>query len=340
MKRIYLTIDIECHDINKRNQYIDGKTKNGYYGLKHILDLARELKIPVNCFLDIPEVKEYGDCYIREIISLIEEYNQHVYLHLHPDYITGNHDKSFLWEYSKEEKIKIIDEGCRLYQHYTGHKVDYFRVGRYGADPQMYDALTTAVGNICDLSYCTRCSKMCHLEYSDVKTNNKAVNYKGHTILPNTRYIGLKLGNRSVFINFDASDSTYNEFTRLITGTRLNQLVFTMHSWNFIKKYYFLKKYVTLDSYEEKKFRKMIEFARKNGFEFCDLHDTPPLIEEQVEDEVIDMCRSFSDIPKMIANNFIRYRRIGRLNKKYFSIYASFYLLCFVLICIFLLRLF
>ena len=334
MRRIYLTIDIECHDIKKRNLYIDGSTQDGGCGLEHILKLAKGLNIPVNCFLDIPEAKVYGEKYIQDIISLIESYNQHVYLHLHPDYITGNHDKSFLWQYDRDSKKEIVEEGCNLYQKYTGHEVDYFRVGRYGADPEMYEALTETVGSVCDLSYCTNCNKMCHLQYDDVKTNNKVTSYKGHTIFPNTRYIGLKVGRRKVFINLDASDSTYNEFTRLIRTTKLNQLVFTMHSWNFIKKYFFLAHYLSLDKYEEKKFKKMVDFARKNGFEFCDLRNTPPCVQKQEDDEIIDLCKSYRDFPSMIMNNFTRYRRIGRLNKKYFLFYAACYLICLVILCI------
>ena len=61
MRRIYLTIDIECHDIKKRNLYIDGSTHDGSCGLEHILKLAKGLSIPVNCFLDIPEAKVYAD---------------------------------------------------------------------------------------------------------------------------------------------------------------------------------------------------------------------------------------------------------------------------------------
>lgn len=327
-KRIYLTIDIECHDIKKKNLYIDGNTKNGCCGLAHILALAEELEIPVNCFLDIPEVQAYGEAYIKEIIALIEKHHQHVYLHLHPNYITGQHEKSFLWQYQDEEKKRIVAEGCELYRRYVKHQVDYFRIGRYGADEGLYDALASATGDVCDLSYCTNCNKMCHLPYEEVRTHNKAVPYKGHIVLPNTRYIGLKTGKRDVCINLDTSDSTYNEFTRVLKATRLNQLVFTMHSWNFIRKYFFLNRFAALDRYEEKKFRKMILFAKEQGFQFCDLRTTPPRVSKEENDELIDLCAGVRDLPFMIMNNFTRYRRIGRLNMKYFSIYMAFYMLC------------
>ena len=34
-KRIYLTVDTECHDLGKVNQYIFGNTKKGIFGLDH-----------------------------------------------------------------------------------------------------------------------------------------------------------------------------------------------------------------------------------------------------------------------------------------------------------------
>ena len=44
MKKIYLTVDLECHDICRKNQYIDGKCKNGEYGLKKMLAGFARLK--------------------------------------------------------------------------------------------------------------------------------------------------------------------------------------------------------------------------------------------------------------------------------------------------------
>lgn len=326
-KRIYLTIDIECHDIDRRNQYIDGVYKNGNCGLKHILDLSKEYNVPVNCFLDIPEANVYGDKYIEEIINLIHSYGQNVYLHLHPDYISNDHNRTFLWQYSFEEKERILQSGFEQYEKLIGHKVEYFRVGRYGADKEMYQILNKMNYSICDLSYCASCPKMCHVDSNELNTYNGTTQYMNQMLLPNTRYLGLKFGKRRVFINFDASDTTYNEFKRILNCTNLKQLVLTMHSWNFIKKFYFLRNYVDLDRYEERKFIKMITYARKMGYEFVDLSSAPPQLDTVTNDKEINLCQGIFAKIQMIGNNFIRFYRIGRLNKKYFSVYLMFFII-------------
>lgn len=326
-KKIYLTIDIECHDLKRKNQYIDGKCGPNKYGLEYILELAKEYDVPVNCFLDIPEANEYGESYIEEIITLISKYNQHVYLHLHPDYVTGDHEKTFLWEYSDDEKRTILQKGFQMYEKHLGQKAAFFRVGRYGADVGMYRILDELGLHVFDLSYCSKCPKMCHVDEKDINVYNKVTKYYGNVILPNTRYLGLKIGKKRVYINLDTSDTTFDEYKRILGNTKLTQLVLTMHSWNFIKKYFFNDEYVALDKYAERKFRKMISYAKKRGYVFADLKDAPPMILQDEVDEIMDLCKRGLDFPKMLLNNFIRFKRIGRLNKKYFCVYLLFYLL-------------
>lgn len=333
-RRIYLTIDIECHDIKKRNLYIDGKYKKDACGLEYILKLAKENDIPVNCFLDIPEMNEYGKRYIEELIDLIHQYGQNIYLHLHPDYITKDKSRSFLWQYSYDEKKEILKSGFSLFHELLGHDVNCFRIGRYGADFEMYKAIDELGYSVTDLSYCSNCPKMCHVNKKEIGVDNKNTTYYNQLIVPNTRYLGLKLRKRKVYINFDASDTTLNEFKRIIDNTKLDQLVFTMHSWNFIKKYFFLQKFCTLNRIQEKKFLKMISYARENNFRFCDLTETPPEVNEEQVDENIDLCDSISNRIMMIINNFIRFGGIARLNKKYFIVYAAFFCLCLLIIAI------
>ena len=58
MKKVYLTVDTECHDIKKENIYVWGKKGDYEYGLKRIVDFA--------------EVKSYGSGFIHRIIDEIE----------------------------------------------------------------------------------------------------------------------------------------------------------------------------------------------------------------------------------------------------------------------------
>ncbi|SES79050.1 polysaccharide deacetylase family protein [[Clostridium] polysaccharolyticum] len=332
MKNIYITVDLECHDIVHRNQYIEGKYKNGVCGLEHILRLGKELNIPINFFFDMVEAKEYGEEYAKDIIELIHKYNQHVYLHLHPDYVSGDHEKSFFWQYNYQDKKEILQYGFDLFQRLLGHEPKAFRIGRYGADEEMYDAMKEMGISLVDLSYSSGSSKMCHLGRDTAKVDNAIIRFKGQTLFPNTRYRAIQFGRKSKLINLDTNDSTFNEYRRFLDKNELGQITLTMHSWNFIKKYFFSKNYVSLDKRAEKKFRKMISYGKKKGYVFSDFTENPPVVGKE-RDQVIDLCTGLSGKVQMLCNNFLRFQKIGRLNKKYFAVYAIFYILI-ILICI------
>lgn len=104
MNKIFLTVDTECHDIRKENQYIWGKKNGREYGIGRILELGKQYEIPVNFFVDFAEERRYGREYIQRIIDKIKQYNQPIFLHLHPNFISGDESRTFLWEYDKEEQ--------------------------------------------------------------------------------------------------------------------------------------------------------------------------------------------------------------------------------------------
>lgn len=333
MKKIFLTVDIECHDINRKNQYIEGKCKDGYAGLEYILTISREYHIPVNFFLDIPELNKYGKDFIIEIIDLIKKYNQPIFLHLHPKFISNQWNKDFLWFYSYGEKKDILKQGFELYKEYIGKDADCFRIGCYGADIEMYEALEELGISVMDLSYCYENPKMCHITYNEIRTKNKVIKKYNQIIFPNTRVLSFKFLGIKKYINVDASEMSLGEFIEFLDKTQLENISLTMHSWHFIDKYFFLKKYVGLNQLEVRKFKKMVEAAFKRGFEFGNLEldfDNKLNIDNKDEgDEVIDLTSSKL---KMLARNFVRYQKIGKLNKKYFAIYLCFYFSIVVLI--------
>jgi hypothetical protein len=330
MRKIYWTIDIECHDINKRNLYIDGNLKNGKNcGMEHILQLANKYNIPINCFLDIPEALVYGDDYIKGIINLIHKYNQKVYLHLHPDYITGDHERSFLWQYNYEEKKGILEKGFALYRKFLNKDTYAFRIGRYGADSDMYKTMRELGIRVVDLSYCYNKPRMCHIDYDEIGVKNKTGEYQNQIIRPNIRYCGFSLGKKKMSLGLDFNDTTTNEFRRIIDQTKLDTLVITMHSWNFIKKYFFLDNYISRSWSQERRFVKMVKYAKKHGFEFADLETTPP-DPSSTNDEYLNLCDSLVGKIMMIPNNFFRFYRIAALDRKYFLIYSLFFAICFI----------
>lgn len=330
MRHIYLTVDTECHDLQKANLYIYGKRRNEFWGIRKILELAKEEKIPVNFFVDVGECKKYGELFVKELVETIHSYKQPVYFHLHPEYISGDYDRTFLWEYSYDEKEKIILEAIEIYKKYSDISDKLiFRAGRYGVDHEVYDILSKLGKQTLDLSYVYNSSKMCHFYESEICVQNVSTEYKNIIIFPNTRFIAFDYFGRKKCVGLDSADATMNEFKRFIKETNLNNVVWTMHSWNFIIKWFFSSTYFRGDKAMVKKFRRSVACARQQGFIFSDLAD---FLYVQENDEIVNLCDNFSGKLMGIINNFNRFRKIGRLNKKYFIIYTFFYVAFFSMI--------
>ena len=326
MKKIFLTVDVECHDYDMQNQYLWGKKGDKEYGIKQILELGKELNIPINFFVDFAECNRYGKEFIVKIVDLIKLYNQGVYLHLHPNFISGDDNRTFLWQYSYDEQLEILKIGLDNYRDIMKrNNCPSFRVGRYGANDNMYKAMKELKINTIDLSYCCYCPKMCNISYDEVQTFNKPIKYNDQIVFPNTRYIGFKLYKWTKLFNIDTSDTTLYEFKKFLKMNTLKNVTCTMHSWNFIKKYFFTKKKFFGNRYEIKKFKKMVDFAEKSGYVFCDIERDFSKDVEIQNDEILDICKNPRDKLMGLVNNFFRFQRIARLNKKYFLVYFIFY---------------
>ena len=324
MKQIYLTIDIECHDISKYDYYIEGKIGNDYYGLRRILEICKENDITLNCFVDFAECHRYGDEYIKKIIDIINEYNQPIYLHLHPNFITGDDNRSFLWEYSYEEQKEILKTGFNDYKRFVGKECTVFRVGRYGCDTNMYKALAD-YGELTDLSYCYKFESMCHY---NAGVYNKPIKHENITIMPNTRYCSFKLFKRIKYVNFDIPGTNIFEYKKIITNKNLQSFVCTMHSWSLLKKGLFSKDSFSVNRNAIKKLYKLVSIAKKNDVVFSRIDNGISL---DTNDDKLDLCDSPLSYCLEMIGTFFRIRKLTRTNKKYFYIYLIFYFLLIVL---------
>ena len=321
LKKVYLTVDVECHNINKYNQYIEGRIGEEKYGIEKILSLAEKHRIPVNFFLDIPEAFRYGDEYIEHIINIIRKYNQPVYLHLHSDYITGDEQRTFFWQYTKEEQFDILTKGFCKYKELLGYDAKLFRIGRYGADSNMYENLNKVVkGSLIDTSYCYSSRNMCR--YNPEESINRPFR-NGHVVVfPNTRFCGFRILNKKYYFNNDITSANLSELKRVLSQTRLQNVICTMHVWDLMKSYFYTDKirpnYSKINTFEE-----YVEFAKNNGWTFGKLEDFQ--LSGEYEDDPLDLTSGFLGFIRGCLNTFIRMQRVARKNKKYFAIYSIFY---------------
>ena len=333
-----MTIDTECHDFDSVNRYIWGKTSSGErFGIDKILSLAKELRIPVNFFVDIPEAVRYGKEYVQSIVTIIHDAGQKAYIHLHPNYISGENEQTFFWKYSVKEKATILKQTKELAESFLSkEEMRVFRIGRYGADAEMYDVLKRVLGReVIDFSYCYENDKMCHLTESEVGTKNKVILYKDCLLFPNTRYIGFCFGGITKTFNLDAFETSLGEFKTIIDSNELDNITITMHSWSFIKSFFFVKNKVWGDSASVEKFRAMVQYAKSKGYVFSDISESRTCILPSNKDQIINLCVSPLGKIKALLTNFLRFQNIARLSRKYFFIYSVFYvLLLAILVCV------
>ena len=339
-KRIYLTVDTECHDIQKLNEYIIGKTKKGLYGLEKILQLGKELDIPINIFLDIPECHTYGDDHIYSLVKTVRKYNQPIFLHVHPDYV-ADAKRKHLWEYTKDEQKEILKRSILDYKRFCGEQDKIvFRAGAWGVNKETYEALSElrsemGIAEIIDLSYVYRSRWRCHLSFDEIGIANKSRIFNDIVVFPNTTYIGVDYFNKKYAFELCVPNKSFHEFKEVIDQNTISNITYTMHSWDFIKRWFFIPNHIAGDELQIRVFKKCVRYAQKKGYEFGDLREFYWIDDN---DQCINLCESVEGKIKCIWYNYLRFADIGRSFKKYAPLYFMpaiiIALLTILLICV------
>lgn len=321
MNKIFITVDVECHELAKRNLYLEGKIGNEYWGLEKILQIGKEKNVPINFFLDVVECHAYGDEYVKEIVDQIHAYGQKVYFHIHPNFIIPDGYHLF-WQYSLEEQKELLRQGISDYERLTGCKCKAMRTGGYCTDQNLYDALNAVTdGSILDVSHCKgyRYSK-----YNSPVDNGLHFNGKVPVLL-NTRYLSFKFFGKKKYANLDIASSQFNEMKRVLEYKELPYLVCSMHSWNLFKQMFYIPWTMRPAKDTCQKMCRFIDLARKKGWEFSDFEES---LRETGANVEIDLCKTPWLTLVGWINTFIRMQGAARTSKKYFMVYAAFYAFC------------
>lgn len=326
MKKIYLTVDVECHDISLVNQYIWGRSKKDESGLKKILELGKEMDVIINFFVDFPEVIRYGEKYLLEIVSLIKSYNQPIHLHVHPNYISGNDYKTFLWEYSYKEQKEILEKSRKIYLDIMKAEPTAFRAGRYGVDENTYKALYEVMPNIIDCSYSNGNKKMCHLSKEIFGSRNGYKIFNKIKCIPTTSFIIFDLFGIKKWMGIDLAQMHKMEYISFLKDIKGKDFILTMHSWHFIdRKFWNKTENVKIKSKEIKKFKEFINLSKKEKYEFLEIN-LKNFNLKQSEDFEFNYPKNFKNKMFSLIINFLRFQEISKINKKYFKLYLFFYI--------------
>ena len=168
---IYITVDTEtwCNgwdNIDAKfpqafKNYIYGPTKNGDYGLPFQLKILNEYGLKGVFFVEPLFSKRFGHDALQEVVGLIQEANQSVELHLHPEWTDESRQVIFqdikekrehLKFFSYEQQCTLISLGIELLKDVGCENPIAFRAGSFGANNDTFNAVK-ACGLAIDSSY-------------------------------------------------------------------------------------------------------------------------------------------------------------------------------------------
>lgn len=112
---------------------IYGKTADGEYGIRYLMELFSERNIRGLFFVDIPEIADHGEAKIERVLKDIDENGHDVGVHVHPDHM-ADINRRYLWQYSYDEQYEMIARCSDFYEQVLKRRPVSFRAGRYGAD--------------------------------------------------------------------------------------------------------------------------------------------------------------------------------------------------------------
>jgi peptidoglycan/xylan/chitin deacetylase (PgdA/CDA1 family) len=109
-------------------------------GLTHMARMLKERGLAGTFFLNVYEYKSWGEPVLRDIATRLQADGHDVALHTHPQW-AYDPARPYMYDYSAEDQNRIIADGVRLLQQWTGRPVVAHRAGAYSANRDTIAAL-------------------------------------------------------------------------------------------------------------------------------------------------------------------------------------------------------
>ncbi len=153
MLNVFITVDTEIwcngwNDLDKKfpeyfNKYIYGTTAEGDFALPGKLSILEEYNIPAIFFVEPLFSAKFGLEPLKEIVEILQEKNQEIQLHIHPEWVDEVDDRllsgitnkiSNLTCCSREQQSYLIRWGLERLSEAGVNNINAFRAGSYGAN--------------------------------------------------------------------------------------------------------------------------------------------------------------------------------------------------------------
>lgn len=179
--------------------------------------------------------------------------------------------------------------------------------------------------DIVELSYTGGYDKMCHIQCEFVNTVNHYSKYKSLKIMPNSNYVALDFFGKRKTVGIDTSEMSLIEFKEFLEEADGKDFVLTMHSWNFIDRYFWSETHVGNHRTNERLFRGMVDLAKKYCYSFASIEGYDFDAEGADSDIKYNACDTVGKKIRSLFLNFWRFQQMAKVSKKYLIIYGFFY---------------
>ncbi|MDP4536364.1 hypothetical protein Q3O60_09195 [Alkalimonas collagenimarina] len=151
---VFITIDTEVWNFydnftDNFNSAIHGRINERSYGLEFQLDQFAKHNLKANFFVDPLFSLPGGQDSLKEVVQLINKFQQDVQLHIHTEWLEitgidllGNRKTGYnIASFSADEQIKLLGHAKELLVSAGATKLCAFRAGNYGANTYTLSAL-------------------------------------------------------------------------------------------------------------------------------------------------------------------------------------------------------
>jgi len=109
-------------------------------GLQEMVNILKKRGYAATFFLNVFEYAQYGEAFLERTGKWLHDSGQDVQLHTHPQW-RYDRSRTMMYQYTLEEQVKMIRDGKRLLEKWTGARVIAHRAGSYSADENTLKAL-------------------------------------------------------------------------------------------------------------------------------------------------------------------------------------------------------
>lgn len=171
MLNVFITVDTEiwCNGWDNLDQkfpeyfkkYVYGETTEGDFALPETLKILNDYGLSAVFFVEPLFSARFGLEPLREMVELIQGYNQEIQLHLHPEWVdeAGNRLLSNITEksptmssFTRQQQSRLIAWGLERLAQVGVDNINAFRAGSYAANRDTLRAVADS-GLIFDSSY-------------------------------------------------------------------------------------------------------------------------------------------------------------------------------------------